>query len=644
MIYRLVLFAIAISSVAHAAETVADSIPEKVVLSKQVQITSTRKPIGYSSEARVVRVLGRKQLEAIPASSVADLLSTVNGVDVRSRGTSGAQSDISIRGGSFDQVLVLLNGIPMNDPQTGHFSMNLPIDVHDIESIEILEGPGARSLGSNAFSGAVNIRTVNSGTSKAKISIGAAENNAFNGFASAFKNTSDATLYASASHRKDDGFTSNTNLDWYNFFANASASNDLGVVSAMAGHNSKEYGARNFYTYKFPEQYEKTQTTFAALKFMTNGDVPVSGSAYWRRNRDRFQLFRNDQKKNVNYHQTDAFGVDLGTMLTSAIGTTSFGVGARLEKIMSNVLGTAMSSPIPVPGEDAFYTKSDSRTVANLFAEHTFSIGNLTATLGAMGLHNSVYGWKAYSGADFSFKLNDGLTAFASLNQSNRLPSFTDIYYSDRATKGNPDLVPEQSISAEIGAKMATDVVNCSISGFARSIDNMIDYVYNTADSLFHAANLAAMRVFGAEASMSFMPKQLWGERFPVSSVSVGYSYNFAEKAGENLTTRYSMDFLKHKTTLSIAHELAWGVAAAWNFSLQKRNGAFDEAVEKVLTGQKKNFDTILLTNLQLMYRFGNYEVNCSAQNLFDVRYYDYGNVELPGRVLKIEFSAGFGI
>ncbi len=644
MIYRFVLLTLAFASAAHAAGAATDTIPEKVVTSQRVEITTTRKPIGYSAEARVVRVLDRKQIESIPARSVADLLSSVNGVDVRSRGTSGAQSDISIRGGSFDQVLVLLNGIPMNDPQTGHFSMNLPIDVRDIESIEILEGPGARSLGTNAFSGAVNIRTISTGASRATLALGAAENNAFNGFASAYKNISDGTVYASASRRKDDGFASNTNLDWYNFFANAAYHSELGVVSAMAGHNGKEYGARNFYTYKFPEQYEKTQTSFAALKFMSAGEIPITGSAYWRRNQDRFQLFRNDLKKNVNYHQTDAFGADLGAMIPSALGTTSLGVGARLEKIMSNVLGTAMHEPVAVPGEEAFYTKSDSRTVASLFAEHTFSIGNLTATLGAMGLHNSVFGWKAYSGADFSYRVNSEIKLFASLNQSNRLPSFTDIYYSDRATKGNPDLVPEQSVSAEIGAKMSSGAVSCSVSGFARSIDNMIDYVYNQSDSLFHAANLAAMKVYGAEASVNFQPKQQWGDCFPVSSVSVGYSYNFAEKADENLTTRYSMDFLKHKATLAIAHELAWGVAASWTFSMQKRNGAFDEAIEKVLTGQKKNFDTILLTNLQLSYKFANYEVSCSAQNLFDVRYFDYGNVELPGRVMKIEFSAGFGI
>ena len=149
--------------------------------------------------------------------------------------------------------------------------------------------------------------------------------------------------------------------------------------------------------------------------------------------------------------------------------------------------------------------------------------------------------------------------------------------------------MPEQSVGAEIGAKFKTSSVQASVSVYSRAIDNMIDYVYNSSDSLFHAANLAAMNVSGAEASLAFAPRSIWGVSCLVSSASISYSYNFAEKSSTDLLTRYSMDFMKHKLTLGLAHDIAWGVTGSWNFSVMQRNGAFDEAVEKVLTGNKKN-------------------------------------------------------
>ena len=107
----------------------------------------------------VVNVVDKRQIEALKPQSINELLDIVSGVDLQTRGKHGVQADISLRGGNFDQTAVLLNGINITNPHTGHYSMDIPVNISDIEHIEILSGPSSLAYGAGAFSGAVNIIT-----------------------------------------------------------------------------------------------------------------------------------------------------------------------------------------------------------------------------------------------------------------------------------------------------------------------------------------------------------------------------------------------------------------------------------------------------------------------------------------------------
>ena len=111
------------------------------------------------------------ELEKAGVQSLQDVLEYVSNVDVRQRGGYGVQSDVTIRGGSFDHVMVLINGINVSDPQTGHASLDLPIDPEMIERIEVLEGSAARILGAGAFTGAINVITKGDTTTQASASL-----------------------------------------------------------------------------------------------------------------------------------------------------------------------------------------------------------------------------------------------------------------------------------------------------------------------------------------------------------------------------------------------------------------------------------------------------------------------------------------
>ena len=124
-----------------------------------VKVTATRIPVALHSSARIVTLMDSLTIASAPAETVNDLLKYAVGVDVRQRGAMGMQTDISIRGGTYNQVAVLLDGINITDPQTGHNSFDFPVNICDIERIEVLEGPAARVYGTSSLLGAVNIVT-----------------------------------------------------------------------------------------------------------------------------------------------------------------------------------------------------------------------------------------------------------------------------------------------------------------------------------------------------------------------------------------------------------------------------------------------------------------------------------------------------
>ena len=112
----------------------------------EVEVSGQRAPVAFSQVARIVSVISREEIEAAPVQSIQELLEYALSVDVRQRGVHGVRADISVRGGSFDQTLILLNGINISDPQTGHHALNLPVSFKNIQRIEILEGPAARNF------------------------------------------------------------------------------------------------------------------------------------------------------------------------------------------------------------------------------------------------------------------------------------------------------------------------------------------------------------------------------------------------------------------------------------------------------------------------------------------------------------------
>ena len=139
-----------------SAENGQDNHPVRL---DSVSVTGSRVPVALGKSARIVTLMDSTTLASLPVQSVNELLKYVAGIDVRQRGDLGAQTDISMRGGTSDQIAVFLNGLNICDPQTGHNAVDFPVDVHDIDRIEVLSGPAGVAYGSSSLTGAINIVT-----------------------------------------------------------------------------------------------------------------------------------------------------------------------------------------------------------------------------------------------------------------------------------------------------------------------------------------------------------------------------------------------------------------------------------------------------------------------------------------------------
>ncbi len=622
----------------------------------EVEVIAESSPQLASEAARVVAVISRKEIQAASAQSVNELLEFALGVDIRQRGPQGIQADVSVRGGTFDQVMFLLNGINVTDPQTGHFNLNIPVDISSIERIEILEGPGARYWGPNAFTGAINIVTQQPKSNTAQVAFSGGDFGFLNGSAGAGFVNGTAQHYVFVGARKSDGYIPNSDYDLFNAYYSRSNSTQLGTSMLQLGYVDKSFGANTFYTPAYPYQYEQNRTVFGSFKYETAGDkIRFSPAVYFRRNHDRFELFREEgyfEKTNDghrvmgtdtvpgwyaghNYHTTTIVGGELNGKYYSLAGITSFGVNVRSEQIYSNVLGIAMNVPRPAPGEpDGQFTKSAQRTNTSAFVEHYYASGIFEGSLGVMGNYNSSVeeDMAFYPGLDVALNLSNQLKWYASATSSFRMPTYTDLYYTGPQNVGNPDLKPETAVNYESGIKYKTAGLQGHATVFYRMGKNLIDWVKeDVEDPKYTTVNHNAANTFGVELAGSWAPQQTFGEDFFITMVTANYGYLDTEVDLGGKQSAYVGDYLKHKFTTRVSHKIIGDLSGNWGLRFQDRAGQYDKYENGAWAGAT-DYEPFWLLDLKLAWTKPAYQLYVEASNLLDTEYVDFGNVAQPGR------------
>ena len=602
----------------------------------EVEVSAQRAPVAFSQVARIVSVISREEIEAAPVQSIQELLEYALSVDVRQRGVHGVQADISVRGGSYEQTLILLNGINISDPQTGHHSLNLPVSLKNIQRIEILEGPAARVFGPNAFSGAINIITSAEGQTSLKLDVSGGQHKLADFNVSGNINNSAWNQFIAFNRTSSDGHTDNTDFKTWNAFYQSKLNTKPGTFDFQIGQTNKAFGANSFYSATYPNQFEETKTTFASAKFESGTKIHLTPSIYWRRHQDRFELFRSEPStwpswyKGHNYHLTSVFGSNLNAWFASRLGKTAFGAEIRSENVWSNVLGNPLTAAIDVPGETGqLFTKSYSRTTISYFAEHSVYLKKLTLSGGAMAnwISDLGFGWNIYPGLDASFAFTDQLKIYGSASASLRMPTFTDLFYNGATNIGNPNLKPEKSTNYEGGIKLSSKGINGHAGVFYREGKDLIDWVRTTTTEKWQTQNLTGINTTGIEFSTNLFPEILLKKKIFLTKIGINYMHTSLNKEESEYLSYYVLDNLKHKLDIEINHKIWNKLKASWRVSYQDRNG---------LRTTAEPYEPFWQVNTRLMWKSPRVEIYAMAANLFDVSYYDYSTVEQPGRWISV--------
>ncbi len=615
---------------------------EKEVLVDEVLVSAQRSIATYADIARVVSVVTKTEIEQAGVQSINELLEFALSVDVRQRGQHGTQADITMRGGSFDQVLVLLNGVNISDPQTGHHNLNLPISLDAIERVEVIAGSTSRIYGPNAFTGTVNLITGSYDDNVVTGKLEAGEHGLFNTSLTTTIQGKKSRHLLSLGYRKSDGYIANSDYKTGNLFYQGQWNTSKVKYDVQLGRTIRNFGANTFYTPKFPNQYEETTTDFVSAKATIKGKIKFTPTIYYRRHTDHFELFRDNKNaavwyKNHNNHITHTYGINLNAIKEWSLGKTAIGGEFRSENILSNVLGKPREKKKVSGRDNAYYDKEDSRENISLFLEHTASFlqNKLSVTAGVMMNYNNCFDDKVtfFPGIDVGFKVIDNLKFYATANKALRLPTFTDLYYNGPTQKGNVNLVPEEATSYEGGFKFAKKGIRTHIAYFLRQGKNLIDWTkINSSDKKWVARNITDADFYGIETALHLRPFLLDEQLKFLRSVNLNFSYTKVDNIQSKHISAYVLDNLKYKfdgevTFLFLKH-LFFTTHVTW----QDRAGTFGYYASPTAVPVEKEYAPFWLVNTRIAWQKEKYELFLQAANIFDKKYYDIGNVIQSGR------------
>lgn len=577
----------------------------------------------FSGPENKMRYFSHDEIQHLPISNVADVLTCLSGIDVRSRGTSNVQTDVSLYGGTFDQVLVCINGIPVNDAQTGHYAMNLPITPALIERIEVRQGNAALTAG--AFTGAINIITREKWSDQYTLQMDAGTNADVHPLFAGSLARKDVHMNLSAEYARSDGYYAPTNdakeqtalrnTDYQ--LANLYFQTRWRDLDAQVGVQYKDAGLGTGYGFASTDQFDATRTLFASIqnRWCFGPYWHLNAQASYRTNYDRYEWHRGAV---TNRHWTHSVRAALETQYDHPnAGTTTLRAEIQDETIRSTNMG------------------AHNRIHATFSAKHLYTYRGWIASLGAAGHYNNWFGW---DGTGFAYVGYESL--FLTANRSVRMPTWTDLFYKAGVQRGSEDLKAEKAWTLALNGHYEWRWQNAgklNIAGnvFYRWGQDVIDWTYDSTDQLFHATNQNTVNTFGVELNAAYHLNE-W-----LKNISVRYAYTNLSLDVAKEKSNY-LDYLRHKVILNIDHGIyVWErgcVGANWTLRWQDREGSYVD-----IYGTAGNaYQPVLLLDGSIYMECARVRVSAECTNITNRHYYDYGGVLEPGAHGRLCVRANF--
>lgn len=610
--------AILTALIAQAFASQAQAATDSVELDAQ-RVTGQLFSQNIAEQAFAVEVIDRADLQILPISNLADALEWVSGLDVRQRGSGGTQVDLGIRGAAYEQTLILVDGVRMNDPQTGHHNFDLPVTLEDIERIEIVRGPGAGQYGPNGNAGVINLVTrkqVDSENGRsALLKAEAGSKDYARGLLSLAKTQGNWSHFAAVSQQESDTYIKGADLDYISQQGNYRLvhQNDAHTTVAGVGYLDKGFGAQGFYAGADKRANENTIQRHAYLTHEQrySGGRSVDVAVNWRQHDDEF--FYLTYAPSV--HQTNAWQSRLRFRLNESL---ALGYEFNQEDIEStSTLGDRHE-----------------REYGSAFAFGQFDFG-------AVQLAGSL-SYLDYDGGDsytlpvlgLTLPLAPGQQLYLNAGKSVRVPTMNDLYLyqinpvTNTGNQGNADLKAEETSSAELGARLNLAGLQTRLAVFKRNTSDAIDYTQTAAEvadpaiNYYTARNIDAIDTKGYDVELDATGLLAASG---LQKASLSYTRLIQDFTNQYEKARYSKSQLEHQVVLALTYELQPGLSAT---SLYKFEDRYDQNGYRIW-------------DLGLKQQNNGWSWAVAATNVLDADYIDSGEIEAPGTGYRFEISAG---
>ena len=580
-----------------------------VSLSAQNQIPTRQETLVVTGEPqsvpadevdRAVSVVDTRETPEL-YRSFADYLFLDPSVDLKQRAPNGIQGDLTIRGATFDQTLVLVNGFRVNDAQSGHHNLDVPLPADALQRMEILQGAGSTLYGSDAMGGVVNFIVAPPALSELRVGAAGGSFDTNEQHLSAGYAGKSLGEQFSAARDFSEGFEPDRDYRSLALASTTRFKSSLGDSSILLGYSDRPFGADQFYgPYN---SWERTKAWFAALSQQLGQRTEFDLG--YRRHTDDFILLRDDPGFYANNHETQSWESALRRSQPLWQSATFFyGAEGYRDSIDSNNLGRHTRNRV------AGYADFDVRALRRF---------SFTA-----GVREEVYGdyrSEVSPGANAGVWLSSRLKLRASVNHAFCLPTYTDLYYSDPVDRGNPNLVPETAWNYEGGLDFhAFSRLTAAFTVFQRRERNGFDYVLPAGQAAastsnpWQAENIDRLTFTGIEVALR--APVLRGQQLQLGYTAMQGSLDVPA----NLVTKYSGNYPSQSAVLS------WQGTTAGKVTARSRMGVVRRQIE----------GTYMLWDAALMRPVGRISPYLQVANLTNTYYWDIAGVTMPGRSLTV--------
>lgn len=599
---------------------------------RSVALQSSRLKYNTDNSGQNLTIISSEEIKKMPVQTLAEVLTYVLGVDLRQRGVSGVQTDIQIQGSTFDQVLVMIDGVKMSDPQTGHHQMNLSLSPEAIERIEIIKGAASRKYGLNAMAGVVNIVTKSESKSKFTAQIYAGSNGTKDKFEDKlyanqgiriFNITGGKALSAwydisadlGSGYRYNSGFQSiRSNFKIQQILQSKFLNHDGFKLVYSGGIVRNAFGANGFYAAPSDSNaFEYVNTNWASvnaeLETRKSGTLSFRISA--RGNSDQYVFIKSNPSYYRNFHQTSVLNPEINYRFTQKFYEIGAGLEYRKESINSTNLGEHI------------------REFAGFYTDVLLKpIKGLRISGGLYGLSNSVIGFKLYPGADINFQLIKGAFLFASSGKGQRLPTFTDLYYTGPSNLSNALLQAERASYYDAGIRTSGKKLSAHLSLFSRKNNQLIDRVKDSLNALWRPLNLQEFTVRGLEVNFkysSLFKKVLKSQGGLALNASMGISLLYRISLNSGKISQFTLNYLPLQclTQLNLTAKHL-GLSANGRY-LERYGLTGEESYNYFIIDVRIDWKMLVNSNTA-------FKLFACLQNIGNTKYRDFTAIQLPGR------------